>query len=93
MSIHLAILRAVITQLERTSSTTTSTIIVARHSDVQKLQSAIEASLAKIGGKAEDATIVEDKTLIGGYIATHNSKSLDASYKNKLVTLYRNITN
>jgi F0F1-type ATP synthase delta subunit len=91
-SIHLAILRAVIKQLERTSKTTTSTITVARHTDVAKLKEAIEASLLKIGGTTSNATIVEDATLIGGYVATHNSKSIDASYKNKLVTLYRSIT-
>ncbi len=92
MSIHVAILKAVITQLERTSKTTTSTITVARHADVAKLKEAIEASLEKIGGHRTHATIIEDATLIGGYVATHGSKSIDASFKNKLVTLYRSIT-
>jgi F0F1-type ATP synthase delta subunit len=91
-SIHLAILRGVTKQLERTSKTTTSTITVARHTDVAKLKEAIEASLLKIGGTTSNAAIMEDATLIGGYVATHNSKSIDASYKNKLVTLYRSIT-
>ena len=91
-SIHVAILRAVMTQLERTSKTTTSTITVARHTDVAKLKEAIEASLSKIGGQRTPATIIEDATLIGGYVATHGSKSIDASYKQKLITLYRNIT-
>lgn len=91
-NIHVAILKGVMTQLERTSKTTTSTITVTQKGDVLKLKEAIEESLSKIGGTSKDATIIEDKTLIGGYIATYKSKSIDASHKNKLVTLYRNIT-
>ena len=91
-SIHVAILRAVMAQLERTSKTTTSTITVAKEADTLTLARAIESALEKIGGTKKDATVVIDQTLIGGFIATHNSKSIDASYKQKLVTLYRNIT-
>lgn len=91
-SLHTQILVAVLHTLKESTTSTTAHIIVAKQHDVEHLQNEIETAFSKIGGSREGATITTDATLIGGYIATYNSRSIDASYKSKLVQLYRNIT-
>lgn len=68
-------------------------LIVAREVDVMKYRTAIEEALAKLGADAGDAVIHKDDTIIGGYIVEHADARLDASYKTKLVNLYRSLTN
>lgn len=90
--IHTQILAGVVQKLEAHHSTEGSTVIVADKDDVAVLQSAIATSLAKLGATESVQNVVTDKTLIGGYIALHNGRAIDASYKQKLVTLYKAIT-
>jgi F0F1-type ATP synthase delta subunit len=91
-ALHVQVLRGAITKLEQAQKATTTSIRVADEADVAKLKQAITASLKKLEGNYEDAIITIDKTLVGGYIATHNGHSIDVSHKGKLVQLYRNIT-
>ena len=91
-SLHTQILVSVLHTLRESTTSTAAHITVAKQHDAQLLHKEIEASLAKIGGTQKAATITTDATLIGGYIATYNSRCIDASHKSKLVKLYRNIT-
>ncbi len=92
IALHSQILRGVLSKIEQAQKSTRTSIVVAEEADVQKLQQTITTSLQKIGGSLENAIIIRDKTIGGGYIATHNGVSIDASYKGTLVQLYRNIT-
>jgi len=92
MSIYGAILIGVSQKLEHSKATTVSTVLVANEAHVATLKKSIEASLAQLNGSLTDAVIEVDPTLIGGYIALHQGKSINNSYKQKLVALYRAIT-
>jgi len=90
--IHSQILAGVVQKLEAQQSASGSTVIVANHDDVASLQQRITASLTKLGANDTPQNVEIDATLIGGYVALHNGQAIDASYKQKLVTLYRAIT-
>jgi F0F1-type ATP synthase delta subunit len=85
------VLHGVLTELAHATNTNTAKVYVANKADATKLQSAIEASLAKLGANIATAETIVDETLVGGYVAVHNGKSINASYKEQLVTLYRKI--
>lgn len=91
-SLHAQILLAVQKKLEASSVQAVSQIVVAKESDATHFHKQIQASLEEIGGKTDTSQVTIDTTLVGGYIASHQGKNIDASYKNKLVTLYRAIT-
>lgn len=85
------ILRAVVRQLEAGKGEEVIVVTVAKEADAQKLKAEIEAALNTLSAKEEPAIAVDD-TIIGGFIATTNTKVLDQSHKHKLVKLYRSIT-
>ncbi len=90
--LHLAILEGVVRELELIQGEEVSVITVADAKDAEKLEAAILASLKTIGGELKSAKIEIDKSLTGGYIASHQGQTVDASYKTKLLKLYRTIT-
>ena len=55
-------------------------------------EAAITAAWAELGAET-DPVVKTDPSLIGGFIAEHKRVRIDASYKHKLVTLYRSLTN
>lgn len=91
-SIYPQILSGLVLELERKAQGTAPVITVAKEGDEKKLAAFIKASLVQLKGDISDASIEVDPTLIGGYIAEHDGKSINRSYKQKLVTLYRSIT-
>lgn len=91
-SIYPQILSGLVSELGRATESTSATVTVADEADVAKLKVSIEASLKELEGSLSDASVQIDPTLIGGYIASHKGKSINRSYKQKLVTLYRSIT-
>ncbi len=92
ISLHAQILKGVQKKLEASSIQALSHVVVTKESDMKHFHAQIEASLKALGGKVDTSNVTIDTTLIGGYIASHQGKSIDASYKNKLVSLYRAIT-
>lgn len=84
------ILAGVLRQLEAGEAGET-TITVAREADASSLREEIASALRELGADGEARTEVDD-TLIGGFVVESGSKQLDASYKSKLVTLYRALT-
>lgn len=67
-------------------------VTVTNEAAYQAQTDAITAALAELGATTTEPTIVFDPTIVGGYIAEHQRRQYDNSYKAKLVTLYRNIT-
>ena len=65
-------------------------LFVASDTDAVKHKEAITQALQSL--KADPATpAIVDETLIGGFVAERNNVRLDASYKTKLIDLYRSI--
>lgn len=91
-SIYADILKGVAAKLELYTQNGETTVVVASQEDVKKHSKAIERSLEAIEGSLKTASIEIDQTLIGGFVAIHKGKSIDMSYKQKLVSLYRSIT-
>ena len=86
------ILMGVLNALNINEKETNARIIVAKEVDREKLSKAIVKSLHDLGTDGSNTTIETDPTLIGGYVTLFKGKSVDASYKAKLVKLYRSIT-
>jgi F0F1-type ATP synthase delta subunit len=91
-SLHAQILQGVASELAFKRKMTASAVVVASSKDAAVYKESIEAALAKLNGKLEEALFTTDETLIGGYIASHNGLQINNSHKEKLVTLYRSIT-
>jgi F0F1-type ATP synthase delta subunit len=91
-SLHAQILQGVASELAFKRKMTASAVVVASSKDAAIYKESIEAALAKLNGKLEEALFTTDETLIGGYIASHNGIQINNSHKEKLVTLYRSIT-
>ncbi|MEM9336260.1 MAG: F0F1 ATP synthase subunit delta [Patescibacteria group bacterium] len=84
-----SILQAVLRELE--AGKTTTKVTVAKATDAEVLKAEITAALKNI--QATDEVVTEvDETIVGGFVATGNGKTIDASYKHKLVHLYRSLT-
>lgn len=92
LAIHKDILRGLQVELSRKKQSDTPIVSVARVVDAETLKSTIGSALAVLGEKSVATTTVIDETLIGGFILNHKGKTIDASHKNKLLSLYRNIT-
>jgi F0F1-type ATP synthase delta subunit len=86
-----SVLSGVLRILEAESDRTSTTITVAKSEDISRYESAIAEALKKLA-VSNDYKVLEDKSVIGGFIANANNQVYDASYKTKLVNLYRNIT-
>lgn len=90
--IHKEILEGALLLLERKVHLKRSSFTVASQKDIEVLKTHIKASLEKIGGSYTDSHVTIDQTLIGGYVVVANGNAIDASHKQKLVSLYRSIT-
>ncbi len=90
--LHESILSAVLTQLVRITATEGALVTVAKESDSQKYQSAIQEALKELRSDGASLRTKVDETLIGGFTVEYNNTRIDRSYKEKLVSLYRAIT-
>lgn len=93
LTIHLQILQGILLELGRVTQDTAPTVVVAKAADADALKKSIEKALETLGALPSEAVISTDTTLVGGFVASHNGQLIDKSYKQKLVTLYRSITN
>lgn len=87
-----SIAAGVIRNLEAQRPQGQATLTVASESTVSALKADIEAALEAIGA-TDKPVVAVDETIIGGFIAATDNQSVDASYKRRLVTLYRKVTN
>lgn len=88
--LYAPVLRRVVRVLEAGSRESIS-VTVARAGDYEVHKAAIQAALQKLGVN-DEPSIQTDSTIVGGFVAEANSTRIDASYKSKLVTLYRSLT-
>jgi F0F1-type ATP synthase delta subunit len=91
--LHAEILKGVMTNLSLHKDMHASHVVVAKEHDLLTQKEAIKEALATLGGDNEtDMRVSIDKTLIGGFIASHRGSLINRSYKEKLVALYRRVT-
>lgn len=92
---HEALYGPVLRRVERRlrAARPTSLVTVTDQAAYAAQAEAVRATLAELGAAEAATTIETDPTIVGGYIAEHKSRRHDHSYKAKLVTLYRNLTN
>jgi F0F1-type ATP synthase delta subunit len=91
LSIHAAILKGAIAELERAEHSDAAMVAVASEKERERHAEAIASALATLGA-GDDAVALIDPTLVGGFVATYGDSRIDRSYKKKLVELYRSIT-
>lgn len=88
--LYASVLRGVERVLEAHGAET-SRVVVASNQAYEKQKTAILSALQSLSS-VNTHKVVVDETIIGGFIAEANDKQMDASYKTKLVSLYRNLT-
>lgn len=86
------ILTQLLTDLERTDQDTKVTVRVAREGDEKKHRAAIADALDALNCEGETETRI-DPQIIGGYSIETKDKKIDATYKQKLLSLYQAIIN
>jgi len=89
--LHSSVLAGVLRVIEA-KSIDESIVIVGSKESYEKQATAIAAALKNLKSTSEPKIKI-DETIIGGFIAEANNIRHDASYKTKLVNLYRSLTN
>lgn len=84
----LALLPKVVLHLSRIASHVHAgeRIVVAKNANTKDVRDA-----AQHFGLSKDVPLVEDDSLIGGYVLAKKGEQIDASYKRALLTIYRSI--
>lgn len=91
MKLYPSVLRGLIEKTERAEKGEGTAVHVAREKDIKKQASDITSALESHGLASEYKTEI-DETLIGGYTITTKDTRIDQSYKHKLLTAYRALT-
>ena len=85
------VLRGVLRTLSSEKAGQDALVVVSAETDYQTQVEAIKTALSDLGATSEPVVKV-DPTLVGGFVAEANYQQINASYKQKLVTLYRSLT-
>jgi F0F1-type ATP synthase delta subunit len=83
------ILRAMHTLTEKQFMRKAITITVAQIRDSEKFKEHITKAVTALEGTTYETRI--DSTITGGFIAESSERRIDASYKKRLLTLYRSL--
>lgn len=87
--LHGAILTDVMHKLELAQENSLPKVTLAKEGSVTDAE--IKTALAKLSVPHDDYKVVYNPNIIGGLIATYQSKQLDQSYQTKLRELYQSI--
>ncbi len=83
------ILRTLRVEVEQHLKQSAVVVTVARESDLLLLNNSIENAVTQLSGNTFETRI--DSTISGGFIVDSSERRLDASYKKRLLTLYRSL--
>lgn len=89
MRLYRSILADVATLEKKRALRNTVTVTVAREGDRALHDAVIQKAIETLGSSTYETKI--DPTITGGYIAQGGEARIDASYKKRLLTLYRSI--
>lgn len=91
MRLYAPILRGILVRLDTSAVASIPRVVTNSKDDFKKHKETIEAALSNLKAEGPYEEAIDD-TLIGGFIAEYDNKMIDASYKSKLLRLYRTIT-
>ena len=89
LKLQAAILNAVVTKLDSVMEVNIPKVVLAR--EEAESEATIKKALALLGAPETEYSISYNPNIIGGLIASYNSKQLDQSYQTKLRDLYQSI--
>ncbi len=89
LKLQAAILNAVVTKLDSVMKVNVPKVVLAREG--AESESTIKKALALLGAPETDYSVSYNPNIIGGLIASYQSKQLDQSYQTKLRDLYQSI--
>ncbi len=88
---HLSLLSEIVRILEREPSERNQAVVtVAKEGDLKKFGGEIKAALLKIGMEGSVPKVIVDPRVLGGYSVRTESKLVDKSFRNALVSIYQN---
>lgn len=88
-SLHRHILLGALRELSAEGRVSVPVVALAANADKSKFSAAIKNALERLDADIKNAKFIEDASLTGGFIATYNHQTIDASYKSKLLNWYR----
>lgn len=86
--LHAHILRALARRFGAGTYAAAPAVTLANLDDKKKYAAAVADALKELGADQTDAVFNEDKTIVGGFIAFNEHRSIDASYKSQLLNWY-----
>jgi F0F1-type ATP synthase delta subunit len=86
---HESVLRHVMLTLEQQHEDSVPVVTVASEAGETAQKAEIKAALAELGVASASHRTVVDDTIIGGFVATYNHKSIDESYRTQLQAIYQ----
>ena len=87
-----SILKILAQKIEGAQSKNKTLVKVASKKQLHILQAEIESTLSTFQSDTE-YDVIEDSTIIGGFLLSSQNKIIDKTYKTQLVNLYRAIVN
>jgi F0F1-type ATP synthase delta subunit len=87
--LHGAILHDLLAKLELVQETSLPKVVLAKEGSVSEAE--IKFALQKLNAPDTNYTVTVNPNIIGGLIATYQSKQLDQSYQTKLRELFKSI--
>jgi len=87
--LYARILAGVLRKLSASTYKELPEVVLAKAEDKSRYSAAIKEALTELGASGSELSVVEDKTITGGFVASYNHNSIDASYKSKLLNWYR----
>jgi len=90
LALEASILNGVLRVIEA-KNLSSVTVTVANEASFEAQSTVIKVALKELGAEAASSVKI-DETIIGGFIAETKNIRHDASYKTKLVNLYRSLT-
>jgi F0F1-type ATP synthase delta subunit len=87
--LHAAILHDLLVKLELAQENSLPKVTLATDGSVSEAE--IKSALTKLSAPTSDYKVTYNPNIIGGLIATYQSKQLDQSYQTKLRELYQSI--
>lgn len=90
--LYTRVLSSVARRLSARGNETEPVLVLASINDKRNYSMDIERALGELRTDGKMLKTVEDKTITGGFLLTHQGKLIDKSYKTKLLNWYRRAT-
>jgi F0F1-type ATP synthase delta subunit len=89
--LYVRVLHGVLLALQKDAKSDIPVVTLAKKEDESALKAAIKETLSELGAPASYDVLI-DPNMIGGHKVSFNNTTIDKSYKEALVSLYRSVT-